>query len=341
LFLGRQQTILEIGGGSGYIGALLVQMGYGYISTDITQAFYIAQNHVLNAVAGDRFIELATDPRSFFDFPLPPTGICLHVPWWKFVVADPQPKFSVDLVTCNHALLEMDAIALKYNCRIAHALLSGGGLRCFLFEGWGNPIRTQIWQATRTITKAGLCFAYNDSLFPILVRTDAKEAFGVPALPVGTTDDEAAWHPSIYIDPESTLAKQIKSGRDAAAQKGKYSIRDFDALLKEILGTDDLMIDDERFLSYCAEEAWPPKPRSASDQSVRHSQRAQSRTRYSVTVWNWWGAPLNRMLPADSQRRRSPRSKPEPDPQPPRIERPGDDAEQKWQSRKRYGIRVR
>ena len=84
----RQQTILEIGGGSGYIGALLVQMGYGYISTDITQAFYIVQNHVLNAVAGDRFIELATDPRSFFDFPLPPRGSCLHVPWWKFVVAD-------------------------------------------------------------------------------------------------------------------------------------------------------------------------------------------------------------------------------------------------------------
>ena len=39
-------TIFEIGGGSGILGAMLYKEGYSYISTDITQAFYITQNNL-------------------------------------------------------------------------------------------------------------------------------------------------------------------------------------------------------------------------------------------------------------------------------------------------------
>ena len=36
---------LEIGPGSGYLGALIMQQGWKYYSTEVTQAFYLYQNH--------------------------------------------------------------------------------------------------------------------------------------------------------------------------------------------------------------------------------------------------------------------------------------------------------
>jgi hypothetical protein len=278
LFPDRQQIVLEIGGGSGYVGALLAQMGVRYISTDVTQAFYVVQNHVLNAVAGGRLIELATDSRTFFDFDSVPAGHAVHVPWWKFVVANPQPKFAVHLVTCNQALLEMQETALKYNCRLAHDLLAGDGLRCFLFEGWGNPIRTPIWQAARSISAAGLCFAYNDGLFPLLVRKDADEAKTAYPLPnAGNSEGEAAWHPPIFINPTSALTLQIKAGRAAIDQAGKHSVQDYDEMLKEVVGRDDLSTDDEKFLAYCVKESLPPAPASDEDRSPQQNRPSSSR----------------------------------------------------------------
>jgi hypothetical protein len=76
LFPDRQQIVLEIGGRSGYIGALLLEMGVCYISTDVTQAFYIVQNHILNAAAPGRVLELADDPRTFDSGPKRPRRAC-------------------------------------------------------------------------------------------------------------------------------------------------------------------------------------------------------------------------------------------------------------------------
>jgi hypothetical protein len=89
LFPNRQQIVLEVGGGSGYIGALLLEMGIRYISTDIAQAFYVVQNHVLNAIKPGKVIELATEERHFLEMDTIPQGHAVHVPWWKFVVKRP------------------------------------------------------------------------------------------------------------------------------------------------------------------------------------------------------------------------------------------------------------
>jgi hypothetical protein len=40
-------VVFEVGAGSGYVGALLVELGYSYAATDITQAFYLFQSHML------------------------------------------------------------------------------------------------------------------------------------------------------------------------------------------------------------------------------------------------------------------------------------------------------
>jgi len=43
-------TILEIGPGCGYLGALFSMLGYTYISMDVTQAFYIYQNKLYQQI---------------------------------------------------------------------------------------------------------------------------------------------------------------------------------------------------------------------------------------------------------------------------------------------------
>jgi len=251
LFPDRNQTVLEIGGGSGYVGAILAQMGVRYISTDVAQAFYVVQNHVLNAVS-DNVVELATDPRSFFDIDHIPAGTALHVPWWKFVVLNPKPTLAVDVVTCNHALLEMHETALGYCCGLAHDLLAGDGLRCFIFEGWGSPIRRPIWQAAKALSNARFSIAFNDGLFPILVRKDSVAAKAAYSLPNAGADGEgeAAFHPPTFIDPSAELTKRIEKGRAAIRGHAKYGVRDYDNMLISVMGSDGLATDDEMFLGW-------------------------------------------------------------------------------------------
>src|SRR5262249_21237629 len=116
--------IFEIGPGSGYLGALLLELGYRYAATDVTQGMYIWQNHLLNAMVPGQVAELATADGDFF------SGLgdarAIHVPWWKFVVVEPVIRSRVDVVTCNHALCEMHPSALAYSLRASYHLLEGG-----------------------------------------------------------------------------------------------------------------------------------------------------------------------------------------------------------------------
>jgi hypothetical protein len=252
LFPERNQIVLEVGGGSGYIGALLLQMGVRYIATDITQAFYIVQNHVLNAVAPGKVIELATANSDFFDMVSVPAGHAVHVPWWKFVVRNPKPKLAVDLFTCNQALLEMHDVALRYTCRIANDLLAGrSGFRGFILEGWGNPIRMAIWQASRVLAESGFCFAYIDGRFAIMARKDSEAASMSYHLPnPQATTDEAAFHPPIFINRRAPLTHRIDAGRLAVKKAQRYTIQDYDRMLVDVLGSANLATDDEEFADY-------------------------------------------------------------------------------------------
>jgi hypothetical protein len=148
-------------------------------------------------------------------------------------------------------MLEMHEVALNYTCRLAVDLLSGSGFRCFFFEGWGNPVRVPIWRAARTLSEAGFCFAYNDGLFTILIRRDSERASAAYHLPnPGAAEGEGAFHPPIFINRESTLSHQIDAGRDSVKRAGRYSVEDYDRMLKDILGSEDVLTNDERFAEY-------------------------------------------------------------------------------------------
>lgn len=93
--------VLEMGPGSGYLGALLMMDDYDYYAREVTQPFYLWQQHLWG------------HSRSW------------HRPWWEQIQA-----YGADLIVACHMLNEMSEAALRM-------LIAGA--RCpVLVEGWGS-----------------------------------------------------------------------------------------------------------------------------------------------------------------------------------------------------------
>jgi len=274
-------TILEVGGGSGYVGALLSLAGYRYVATDIAQAFYLYQSHLMNALTPGKVIELANDLRSFADIKNIDPGESIHVPWWKFVVPDPDFHLPIDLVTANHCLCEMHPRALAYTLKVCASLLANGGAQStFLFEGWGSTARHPIWTVHKAFAEQGYSIAHSDILATIYARQDGPLTLNGPPSPntptlaknvalsrrpllrrLGLIQEESLppplalsmeqlWHPPIWVTPANMISKQITDGRERLLQSAVHGIEDFEQMLRKVLGSDDLLTCDEKFLRF-------------------------------------------------------------------------------------------
>lgn len=186
----EESTIVEIGPGSGYLGALLSLAGYRYVGTDITQAFYLHQSRFWNHIFGDRFIELATDARNLTDFDALPAGTVLHVPWWKFTIANAQDiTLRADAVIANHTLCEMHAAAMCYDILLArHMLERSPDVGYFFVEGPGAEILRHRFDAYQQFLNAGYLRAFGDNglidvFVPGAFRDRICDGIGAPATP--------------------------------------------------------------------------------------------------------------------------------------------------------------
>ena len=132
---GRKLRILEIGPGSGHLGAYLIRSGHAYIATDNAQALYLWQNRLFRSLAGAAFIESASGDRAEGpDFAKPQV---VHVPWWDFAEWYRDPP-SFDLVVCDAAMGEMDVLAANYIIRLAAEMLRRSTVGAFLFRHIGE-----------------------------------------------------------------------------------------------------------------------------------------------------------------------------------------------------------
>lgn len=264
LFPGGNATIFEVGPGCGYLGALLSLCGYTYVSTDVTQAFYLFQNHLMNEVTPGRVIELAADSRSFADLKQVDQGWAVHVPWWKFVVPSPTFSLPVDVVTANHCLCELHPNALLYTLKAgAVQLANRGSNTCFLFETWGAPIRTPIWAASKKFADLGFCLAHNDDQATVYVRADGPLAVSSATFPrpvprprprfgfirraaIGPSPD-ALFNPPHWVTPHNPISKRIMEGRSLVSQSSGLGVESYKEMLREVLGSSDILSDDEKF----------------------------------------------------------------------------------------------
>jgi hypothetical protein len=271
-------TVLEIGGGSGYVAALLCLAGYRVVTTDIAQAFYLFQNHLMNTLMPGKVIELANDPRSFSDMDYIESGSLIHVPWWKFVLPNPDFNLPVDLVTANHCLCEMHPRALAYTLKVCVVMLTKrGDQSTFLFEGWGSTTRNPIWTVHKAFAEQGFSIAHSDILATVYARKSGPLTVNGPQSPnvLAATQTvvpghirflqrlalfpphtptepsmEKLWHPPIWVTPSNPVSKKITDGREQLSQLAVHRIEDFEQMLRDVLGGDELTSDDEKFLNF-------------------------------------------------------------------------------------------
>ena len=153
--------VMEFGPGSGYLGLLHILSGIPYIAIENTQAFYLLQNRIWSAASEGKFCELATEPMSLREAGSRLSEYrAVHVPWWKAVDLDMgTPPVTVDVVTANHCLAEMQDNAMKYYARLAHAALKAKR-GPFLFEGWGYELLRSRGIVAREFDAAGFHMAH-------------------------------------------------------------------------------------------------------------------------------------------------------------------------------------
>lgn len=258
-------TILEVGPGSGYVGALLRLAGYRYIGTDITQAFYVYANHLMHAVGGGPVLELAVSEHDFVDIIDLAPGEAVHVPWWKYVTPSPCINLDVDAVICNEAMCEMHPTALAYNMKLwADLLARPGRRRAMMVCGWGAHDKRPIWSVTKSLHEHGFVFAHNYSNICVCVQEGAYGSEHAYRLPnpektprrphdsgmYGEMLGERLFLTPIYTTPSNPWSRQILEAEEAMTRVPRIPFADIETFLHGLMGPRFKLNDDEKFLTY-------------------------------------------------------------------------------------------
>jgi hypothetical protein len=245
LYPDKNATILEIGPGSGYLGLMLGIEGYKYISTDSCQAFYCLQSSVFSNLLGDQFLEIA-DINLPLDQILSETSSCrtsLHLPWWKFVGADPlSVNLDIDCVVCVNMIAEMQIMAFRYLARQSIRWLSSNEnkKKIFYINGTGSQIKNNIIDIVDALGIVGYKkdFIYDKGL-PSKYAPHPLYFFMSPAV-----------HPKYEIE-------QIISMADVKDMPNRINLLEileyYSSLDRKFGKTENL---DDKFFNFCNGEEW-------------------------------------------------------------------------------------
>jgi hypothetical protein len=132
---GRRLRIVEVGPGSGFLGAYCLLRGHRYVGTDNTQALYLWQHRLFRWLARGDLADYA-----FSDTPpaaIPPARAAL-VPWWHFAELYRHPPLKVDVLVCDAAIGEMDPFAARYLIHLAKMMLQDSDLGLFVYQNLGE-----------------------------------------------------------------------------------------------------------------------------------------------------------------------------------------------------------
>lgn len=149
----KDKRIFEIGAGASTLGCVLLEEGRKYLSTDVTQAFYLIQNRLYNYITNNKVNELVNQEYVS-------NSECVHVPYWKLWETKDNPM-GCDLVVSNHALLEMSPNSLRFYLNyFTNSLNCSNG--AFVFQGGGWRINQNLIDLINLFEQHGYNLQYFD-----------------------------------------------------------------------------------------------------------------------------------------------------------------------------------
>lgn len=150
----KDKRVFEIGGGSGTLGCLLLEDGFKYSATDVTQAFYLIQNRLFEYITKNNINELVNQE-------LNPNSQCIHIPYWKLWDMRYDP-ITMDLIVSNHALLEMNPNSLKFYLNFCRKALEKSESGSLVFQGGGWRIDQNLIDLIELFDEYGYYLKYFD-----------------------------------------------------------------------------------------------------------------------------------------------------------------------------------
>ncbi len=252
LFPDPNVTILEIGPGSGYLGALLGLLGYNYVATDVCQAMYLWQNALWKEQFGERLIELATSADVLSDHRKLEGGRLVHVPWWKFSSPDPESvQLDVDCIVCIDVITELQVFAMRYLGRqSARWLRASPGNKALYVQGTGQQFRFSMTDVIGAFRLMSLDLAYADKMdLPAKYAPHDMFHFFVP------NDRPFKMNSGGWL-ADRGLQAAIAAGRRRAMEGANIGADSVQAFHRKITGRSDNDTDDERFWNFCNGNEW-------------------------------------------------------------------------------------
>lgn len=150
----KDKRILEIGGGAGTLGSLLLEDNYKYSATDVTQAFYLIQNRLFEKISKEGINEVVTDK-------LNEASKCIHIPYWKLWNMKDKP-IDIDIAMSNHALLEMSPASLKFYLNFLRDAMKNSKDQLIVFQGGGWRIGQNLVDLIKLFDDYGFNLKYFD-----------------------------------------------------------------------------------------------------------------------------------------------------------------------------------
>ena len=261
LFGSERPRVFEIGSGCGYLGAMLMLEGYPYAATDVTQAFYLYQNHLWDFISDGKVIETVNTEISAEAFAKIPSGAAVHFPWWEFVKLRPESVPQFDIVTCNHALCEMHPDSLRFTLKITQALLRGqDSPTAFVFEGWGYDLKNSIAFVTEIFYQLGFVLVHYDPWITVFTPAVTERPSDFLHLPkpveqhnlvlrdgraVLEKTETASYEPEHYTSPLNPLSTAISWGRQGSIRA--VEIDQVNRFYTGLLESEDHLSPDEHF----------------------------------------------------------------------------------------------
>lgn len=166
-------TIFEIGGGSGMVGAMLHKEGYPYISTDITQAFYITQNNLWEGLFPDKVEECFEMPVELKD-----TDKIYHIPYWNLWKLR-ESELEADIIVANHCLAEMHEYSLRFYLAYGKQLLRNSKYKLLIAQAPGTLKFRNMEFLMRTFWVMGYELLYSDSTILVLSLQEKENSMPI------------------------------------------------------------------------------------------------------------------------------------------------------------------
>lgn len=226
----QRPTVLETGPGCGYLGLLLSMAGFRYVSTDVTQAFYLYQSQLMRFAFGQKFVELAQ-----CDDDLTATAIAdqhiIHVPWWKFYAPDFNAvRLEFDVLTGNAMFAEMHPLAFAYVLGLTrHMHARKPAMPMVVFKDWGYALANMpTWYLNSRFYGHGYALCHYDRSIIAYALQNSPLSVGAAEFPrvgIGNAHDVdsirelgkmtigTAWEPHGFANEQNPVSRDILLGR--------------------------------------------------------------------------------------------------------------------------------